>query len=378
MTIATSLYIHIPWCIKKCPYCDFNSHQKTNEMDEHGYVIRLIEDFARDFTNFPREKLHSIFIGGGTPSLFSPSAYALLFEGLQEYIKFPDELEITLEANPGAVDSGRFMEYRSLGINRLSVGVQSFQNEYLKKLGRVHDAKAAHEAIMLAKKAGFSRINIDLMYGLPGQSVEHALNDLNQAIDCQTEHVSWYELTIEPNTIFYTRPPVQPAEETYQNIELEGRALLASAGLQRYEISAYAKSNAYCQHNLNYWLFGDYFGIGAGAHGKLTLAPQKMIRTAKLRQPSSYMQATDLMAEQKSIEDVQDFIFEFMLNTSRLMQSIPIRHFSETTGFDESFLRSGLEKALELGLIKLFPDAWQLTEKGQLFNNEFIQLFLEY
>jgi oxygen-independent coproporphyrinogen-3 oxidase len=346
-------------------------------MDERGYVMRLIDDFATDFANFPRETLHSIFIGGGTPSLFSPSSYALLFEGLQRYIKFPEGLEITLEANPGAVDSGRFSEYHSLGINRLSVGVQSFQNQYLQKLGRVHDAKAAHDAIMLAKKAGFSRINIDLMYGLPDQTVEHALEDLQQAIDCQTEHVSWYELTIEPNTIFYKRPPVQPAEDIYQDIELEGRALLAGAGFQRYEISAYAKSGAYCQHNLNYWLFGDYFGIGAGAHGKLTVAPQKMIRTAKLRQPTSYMQANQFMAEEKCIEDAQDLIFEFMLNASRLMQKISIQRFSETTGLDQSFLYPGLHKAEKLGLIELFPDAWQLTAKGQLFNNELIQLFLD-
>jgi putative oxygen-independent coproporphyrinogen III oxidase len=346
-------------------------------MDEYGYVMRLIDDFARDFTNYPRQTLHSIFIGGGTPSLFSPSAYALLFEGLQRYIKFPNELEITLEANPGAVDSGRFSEYRALGINRLSVGVQSFQNQFLQKLGRVHDAKAAHDAIMLAKKAGFSRINIDLMYGLPGQTVEHALEDLQQAIDCQTEHVSWYELTIEPNTIFYKRPPTQPAEDIYQDIELKGRSLLAAAGFQRYEISAYAKSGAYCQHNLNYWLFGDYFGIGAGAHGKLTVAPQKVIRTAKLRQPTSYMKATELMAEEKHIKDAQDFIFEFMLNTSRLMQKIPMQRFTETTGLDQRYLLPGLQKAEKLGLVELCADAWQLTAKGQLFNNEFIQLFLK-
>ena len=377
MAIPTSLYIHIPWCIKKCPYCDFNSHKKTSDVDEAKYISRLIDDFATDLKSYPRTQLYSIFVGGGTPSLFSPSAYDELFSQLRKMIDISKDIEITLEANPGAVDSGRFREYRALGINRLSIGVQSFDNRFLKTLGRVHDANMARNAIEMAQDAGFSRINIDLMYGLPGQSVTDALSDIKLAIDCQTEHLSWYELTIEPNTVFYKKPPVQPHEAVFDDIEKQGRALLAREGFERYEISAYSKAGRQSQHNLNYWLFGDYFGIGAGAHAKLTTQLGQMSRLAKIRQPNSYIDAKNgFIAEHKIISSSDDRLFEFMLNASRLLTPISFKLFTERTGLPSLMLMSGLQKAASLGLVNIEEEQWQITAKGQRFNNELIKQFL--
>lgn len=378
MTIPTSLYIHIPWCIKKCPYCDFNSHQVVGEMNESAYIKQLLHDFRLDLERFPREVLHTIFIGGGTPSLLSPKAYEDLFIGLKDLIGFEDDIEITLEANPGTVDVNRFKDYRTLGINRLSVGVQSFQDSYLKKLGRIHDANLAIKAIQIAQDVGFERINIDLMYGLPEQTVKDAIFDLETAINLNTEHLSWYELTIEPNTVFYKHPPKQPVESLFLDIEEQGRGLLQHAGLIRYEVSAYAKKDGQCRHNLNYWRFGDYLGIGAGAHGKLTLGPGNIIRTSKLRMPNSYLRANDsFIAEEKKIINPEDILFEFMLNSARLLQPISINWFKGVTGLDESSLISILQKAQMKGLVNLEPNQWCVTPRGIQFNNELVQLFLD-
>lgn len=376
--IPTSLYIHIPWCIKKCPYCDFNSHQKNQDMDEMRYVDCLLNDLAQDVKHFPRQICHSIFIGGGTPSLFSAEAYDRLLSGLKQYLTWESSTEITLEANPGALEAGRFHEFRALGINRLSIGIQSFQDAFLQRLGRVHDGKAAQTAIDSAQKAGFSRINLDLMYGLPGQTVEHAEYDLKTALSWQTEHLSWYELTIEPNTVFYKRPPVQPKEDMYQAIEQMGYALLSDAGFERYEVSAYAKQQAYAQHNLNYWLFGDYYGIGAGAHGKLTCGLQHYVRTAKLRQPKSYMQsAMDVMAECQTIKTEVDIRFEFMLNATRLLRPITLEIYEQRTGLRAETLKPYLEHASEKGWIIWRNHEWQNTPLGLKYNNEWLQMFLE-
>jgi putative oxygen-independent coproporphyrinogen III oxidase len=378
MSIPASLYIHIPWCLKKCPYCDFNSHQKPQELSEQSYVHQLLNDFKHDLGRFPRTQLHSIFIGGGTPSLFSPEAYAMLFNGLKQLIVWPQDMEVTIEANPGAIDSGRFHEYQALGINRLSIGVQSFQNEYLKKLGRVHDAKTAHHAIELAQKVGFEAINVDLMYGLPGQNVEDAIQDLKEAIFHQTQHLSWYELTIEPNTIFYKKPPTQPQEDVFIEIENKGHALLDKSDFKRYEISAYAKPNQQCQHNTNYWKYGDYFGIGAGAHAKLTASHYQIKRFHKLKMPNRYLQETNsFIVEENTISQTQDIIFEFMLNTARLLQPISFSWFQEVTGLNPQILEPYFKLALELEFITVSEKDWQITNKGIQFNNEFMQLFMD-
>lgn len=378
MMIPTSLYIHIPWCIKKCPYCDFNSHKKTSDMNEMQYIECLLEDFTFDWQNNKRNQLYSIFIGGGTPSLFSPDAYDVLLTKLKKIIDFPPDMEITLEANPGTLDSGRFLAYRQLGINRLSIGVQSFKDKYLTKLGRIHDANTACLAIETAQKVGFNRINIDLMYGLPEQKVDDALYDLNQAVSFNTEHLSWYELTIEPNTVFYKKPPSQPCESTFIDIEQKGRLFLQEHGFRRYEISAYAKNGNKSQHNLNYWTFGDYYGIGAGAHAKLSSCVEGVHRLAKLRQPASYISHENgFIAEKRLVDCPSDIIFEYMLNVSRLIEPIAIDLFTQRTGLDNSLLMPGLKKASHMGLIDIHQDYWQLSAKGQQYNNELIKLFLE-
>jgi putative oxygen-independent coproporphyrinogen III oxidase len=378
MHIPTSLYIHIPWCIKKCPYCDFNSHQKNEDMNEIQYVDCLLRDIDIDARNFTRSTCHSIFIGGGTPSLFTADAYERLFAGLKKVINWHPEMEITIEANPGTLELGRFKEFYDVGINRLSIGVQSFQDKFLKRLGRIHDGKMAQLAIETAQQAGFDRINLDLMYGLPGQRVEDALLDLKTALAWQTEHLSWYELTIEPNTVFYKRPPEQPKDEIFEQIEQAGYTLLKDAGFERYEVSAFAKHQGYAQHNLNYWLFGDYFGIGAGAHGKLTLTPGEYFRTAKVRQPKSYMQSQDVfMAEQKYIDNASEICFEFMLNATRLLHPISKTIFQERTGLPIEHLQPFLEMAAQKGWIELREHEWQNTQLGLKYNNEWLQMFLE-
>lgn len=377
MSAPISLYIHIPWCIQKCPYCDFNSHQKNDVFNESRYVDCLLLDMQQDVERFQRKFIHSIFIGGGTPSLFSAKAYEQLFTGLNTLVSWSNEIEITLEANPGTFDQSRFHDYRALGINRLSIGVQSFQDDKLKTLGRIHDATAAIASIDAAKKANFEHINIDLMYGLPQQSVEDALHDLNMGLALQSDHLSWYELTIEPNTLFYKRPPTCPDEATMLAIETEGRALIKAHGFERYEISAYGKNGAKSQHNLNYWRFGDYYGIGAGAHAKITTQDGKVIRTAKRRQPSSYLAADGhFIAEENLIESASALSFEFMLNQARLLEPISFQHFETQTGLKRADLLEKLKHAQALELIDLDADGFQLSAKGICFSNELVQLFL--
>ncbi len=376
MTKKTGLYIHIPWCVKKCPYCDFNSHKSPSELPEINYIQQLIKDFEHDVSLYPKDKIHTIFIGGGTPSLFSAKSYALLFENLQKIIPWDKNIEITLEANPGTVDNYRFTEYRQVGINRLSIGVQSFQDRFLKACGRIHDAKKAHEAIEKAYLAGFENLNIDLMYGLPHQNTEDALFDLQTAINAAPKHISWYELTIEPNTLFYKKPPSQPKEDIFIEIEVQGRSLLQEKGWLRYEVSAYCQDNAYCQHNLNYWQYGDYYGIGAGAHSKLTSPSGIISRLAKHRMPKSYLETQNFISEIKIIDSPQDIMFEYMLNTCRLVQPHAFQHFEEQTGLPFNSIEVYLQKAAQQGLIYLQKDFWAISAKGLHFNNEIIQLFL--
>lgn len=377
--LPTSLYIHVPWCIRKCPYCDFNSHQQQDaSLPEQNYLQALLEDFAQDVARWPRQNLHTIFIGGGTPSLLSGEFYFRLLEAIAKQVPFAPNIEITMEANPGTVEQQRFKEYRQAGINRISLGVQSFDPIHLKRLGRIHDEKQAHRAIETAREAGFTNINIDIMHNLPEQTIQEGLNDLKQALAYQPEHLSWYEFTIEPNTYFFKHPPVLPIESTCEAIEEQGRALLEVSGMQRYEISAYAQSPGHIsQHNMNYWLFGDYYGIGAGAHGKLSLWDgTQILRTQKHRQPRDYLnpQKQFLTTQEAISEDGR--IFEFMLNTSRLEQSIPYTLFVERTGLPLAYLEKPLHSAAQKGFVTLESGGWKVSPFGRKFTNDLQSLFL--
>lgn len=370
-----SLYIHMPWCIQKCPYCDFNSHKSPNTLPEQDYLFALLEDLQTDLAFYPFSSIQSIFIGGGTPSLFSAESYHFLLSALKKHLVFSPDIEITMEANPGSVDQQRFHEYHHAGINRLSLGIQSFNEQHLKKLGRVHDAKQAHQAIETARKAGFSNLNLDLMHGLPNQSIAEGLVDLKTALNYNPEHLSWYQLTIEPNTVFYKVKPALPNEDEAFLLEEQGFHMLEEAGYERYEISAFAKKNKQARHNLNYWLFGDYFGIGAGAHGKLTLGTT-VHRTRKHRLPKEYLaKKTAYLVHLEQVEKAE-LLFEFMLNTTRLQQAIPLSLLTERTGLETQLLLPKLQKAEEKGLIHLTTNTWQVSALGRRYTNNLQELFL--
>ncbi len=374
--MSLSLYVHIPWCIRKCPYCDFNSHKSPESLPEANYVKALIADLNIDLLRFEGRPLGSIFIGGGTPSLFSATAFETLFNELKTLLPFSNDIEITLEANPGTVEQQRFTDYRALGINRLSIGIQSFNATHLKTLGRIHDDKQAHKAIESARIAGFDNINVDIMHGLPNQSIAEGLNDLQTALTYQPEHLSWYQLTIEPNTVFYKKRPPLPNEDDACALEDEGLALLDASHLQRYEISAFCKPNQQARHNMNYWSFGDYFGIGAGAHGKLTTKNNEIFRTRKQRQPADYLNPNkSFLAAIDHVSDAE-LIFEFMLNTTRLQQAIPNSLFTERTGLNIDKLIPGLSKAQAKGLLDIKENTWQITPFGRRYTNDLQAIFL--
>ncbi|MFI4919049.1 MAG: radical SAM family heme chaperone HemW [Legionellales bacterium] len=370
-----SLYIHIPWCIRKCPYCDFNSHKASAVLPEQNYVRALIADLKEDLTHFPPRELSSIFIGGGTPSLFSAEAFNSLFTELRLLIPFAADIEITMEANPGAVEQQRFNDYRQTGINRLSLGIQSFNPTHLKALGRVHDDKQAHKAVDTARNAGFNNLNLDIMHGLPNQSIAQGLEDLTTALAHQPEHLSWYQLTIEPNTVFYKKNPPLPSEDDAFLLEEQGFLQLEQAGLKRYEISAFAKTGQQARHNLNYWLFGDYFGIGAGAHGKHSTA-NGIQRTWKHRQPKDYLnEEKPFLAGLETVKE-DELPFEFMLNTTRLEQPIALDLFTRTTGLDLNLLLPKMKIAQTKNLLSLTDTHWQVTPLGRRFTNDLQSLFL--
>lgn len=377
-SIPLSLYIHLPWCIRKCPYCDFNSHQLRSSIPETEYVDALIADLKQDLKllSTPRS-LGSIFFGGGTPSLFSAASIDRLLTEIAKLIQFDSQIEITLEANPGAVEQERFKGYRQAGVNRLSLGVQSFSDKHLKLLGRIHDASAASKAYDTALRAGFNNINIDLMYGLPDQTVADALADLTTAIDLAPSHLSWYQLTLEPNTVFSKFPPTLPDENILEEQELVGKILLADNGFRQYEVSAYCQTKHECQHNLNYWLFGDYLGIGAGAHSKLTdHRTLSVTRINKLRQPKDYLSVEKpFIAEQKVICPTE-LTFEFMLNALRLNQTIPINLFEERTGNKFDTIIPTLIKAKEREFIDYDEEKFTVTSLGRQFLNDLTAMFL--
>jgi putative oxygen-independent coproporphyrinogen III oxidase len=382
-----SLYVHMPWCVRKCPYCDFNSHAAPSDeqggVPETAYIAALLQDLDQDLADFLDSKigereLVSIFIGGGTPSLISPAGYATLFAGLRQRLRFADDIEITLEANPGTVEQGLFQGYREVGINRLSIGVQTFQTAQLKALGRIHSGDEAQRAALSAREAGFSNFNLDLMHGLPGQSLEQALDDLRQAIALEPTHLSWYQLTLEPNTVFFREQPVLPDEDVLADIQDAGQALLAAEGYVQYEVSAYARRDRRCRHNLNYWQFGDYLGIGAGAHGKLTQVTATglhILRTSKTRVPKDYL-ATMRVRVAETLIAAEALPFEFMLNTLRLIEGVSTTLWSERTGLSPEVLAETVTALQHKGLLQNDANTLVATALGQRYLNRVIEAFL--
>ncbi|MFE8117666.1 radical SAM family heme chaperone HemW [Brenneria goodwinii] len=369
-----SLYIHIPWCVQKCPYCDFNSHALKGDVPHQEYVDHLLADLDADLPLAGARPLHSIFIGGGTPSLLSAEAMQSLLDGMRARLTLTPDAEITMEANPGTVEADRFSGYQRAGINRISIGVQSFNPQKLARLGRIHGPQEAKRAAHLAAGLGLRSFNLDLMHGLPDQSLEEALDDLRQAIALNPPHLSWYQLTIEPNTLFGSRPPKLPDDDALWDIYEQGHQLLSAAGYRQYETSAYAKPGYQCQHNLNYWRFGDYLGIGCGAHGKLTFSDGRILRTVKTRHPRGYMRGNYLDKQHEVANE--DRPFEFFMNRFRLLETAPRADFSAYTGLDESVIRPQLDQALAQGYLIETATHWQITEHGKLFLNSLLELFL--
>jgi len=378
-----SLYVHIPWCVKKCPYCDFNSHTANHQLPEEEYLQALIQDLELELPYVQGRKLSSIFFGGGTPSLFSAETIGRIIQAAQRRIgfensTFEDEIEISLEANPGTFEQEKFSGYRSVGVNRLSIGIQSFNNNQLESLGRIHSSEQAIKAIETAKNSGFENINLDLMHGLPGQDIADAMADLQQAIDLNPNHISWYQLTIESNTVFYNKPPKLPKDIILEFIQENGLQLLADNGYQQYEVSAYCKEGNQSDHNMNYWEFGDYLGIGAGAHGKVTLVDeQRIIRTAKTRKPEDYLARENSYTASSHTISKEELPLEFMMNSMRLNNGVPKQFFSERTGCTIETIQLALDKLQKIGLMEQENNDLIPTEKGHKFLNNLLEVFNE-
>ncbi|WP_457788186.1 radical SAM family heme chaperone HemW [Pseudomonas sp. PL-6] len=371
-----ALYIHIPWCVKKCPYCDFNSHAAGPTLPEEEYVDALLADLDADLGQVHGRPLSSIFFGGGTPSLFSDRALGRLLEGVERRVAFTGDIEITLEANPGTFEQAKFKGYRALGINRLSIGVQSFQEAKLKALGRIHDGSEAIRAADMARAAGFDNFNLDLMHGLPEQSLEDALFDLRTAIAQAPTHLSWYQLTMEPNTLFWSQPPVLPEDDLLWDIQEAGQALLAAEGYAQYEVSAYAQPGKQARHNLNYWTFGDFLGIGAGAHAKLSDPHGRILRTWKTRLPKDYLDAAKAFQAGERLLGADELPFEFLMNVLRLTDGVPASLFTERTGLPLASLDAARTEAQARKLLRTEPERLCATAEGQLFLNDLLQHFL--
>ncbi|OCR26684.1 oxidase [Pseudomonas syringae] len=371
-----SLYIHIPWCVRKCPYCDFNSHTASPVLPEAEYIDALLADLDLDLPNVHGRELSSIFFGGGTPSLFSAEALGRLLKGVEQRIRFASDIEITLEANPGTFEQVKFSAYRGLGINRLSIGIQSFQEAKLKALGRIHNGDEAIRAADMARQAGFDNFNMDLMHGLPDQSQSDALGDLQQAIDLGPTHLSWYQLTLEPNTVFWNQPPVLPEDDILWDIQEAGQLLLAENGYAQYEVSAYAQPGRPARHNLNYWSFGDFIGIGAGAHGKLSHPDGRIVRTWKTRLPKDYLNPAKPFKAGEKLLSVEELPFEFLMNALRLTNGVDAALFRQRTGLSLDSLASARQQAEQRGLLLADPTRLVATPQGQLFLNDLLQYFL--
>ncbi|MGZ9897650.1 radical SAM family heme chaperone HemW [Shewanella gaetbuli] len=371
-----SLYIHIPWCVQKCPYCDFNSHGQNGVLPQQEYVDALLNDLRNDLKYVQNRRVHTIFIGGGTPSLFDASQIKRLLDGVNALIPFEDDIEITMEANPGTLEHDDFAAYRAAGVTRLSVGVQSFSKEKLNLLGRIHDQ---HEAVTAAEKAveaNYLSFNLDLMHGLPNQSFAEAMNDIDTAAALMPPHLSWYQLTIEPNTLFHSKPPQLPDDEHLWHIYEQGQKKLAELGYEQYEISAYAKPGFQCRHNLNYWQFGDYLGIGCGAHGKITLPEtNQIIRTVKIKHPKGYLATNVYTFETTEVAD-EDRPLEYLMNRLRLMTPIAKTEFEARTGKSASVVKAGMDKSIQRGLLTETDTHWKLTPKGHMFVNDLLSQFV--
>ncbi|USA53042.1 radical SAM family heme chaperone HemW [Acinetobacter sp. C32I] len=376
--IPLSLYIHMPWCVRKCPYCDFNSHAVPDgqlSLDlEQQYLAALVADFETQIEMAQGRSIHSVFIGGGTPSLISAQGYQWLFDQLKARLDFEDGCEITLEANPGTVEHDPFADYLAVGINRLSLGVQSFDPEHLQRLGRIHSANNALDAIQQARQAGFERVNVDLMHGLPQQTEEQALTDLRLAVEQGATHISWYQLTIEPNTVFFRTQPVLPQDEVLEHIQEKGEAYLIAKGYVNYEVSAWRKEQP-SAHNLNYWQFGDYLAIGAGAHGKVTRA-DGVYRFQKTRLPKDYLAKVPAEHVQMKRIEADELPFEFMMNALRLNQGVAADTYAQRTGLDLNDLDPVLTQLRQNNLLQADMNRIACTEQGHIFLNLVLEKFL--
>lgn len=375
-TPPLSLYIHIPWCARKCPYCDFNSHEVRDDLPEAAYISALLADLEQDLPLAWGRIVESVFIGGGTPSLLSPGAIEQLLDGVRARLPLKPAAEITLEANPGTVDRERFAGFRAAGVNRLSLGIQSFDPVMLERIGRIHDGQEAHAAIDAARSAGFGNLNLDLMFGLPGQDTNGALTDLQTAVSHKPEHLSWYELTIEPNTWFYRHPPQRADDDELWAMQQQGNGLLQAAGFARYEVSAWSHPDRQCRHNRNYWEFGDYLGIGAGAHNKLTdAATQTVTRRSKIRHPRKFLEqaGTEQRIDTARILSADDVIFEYAMNALRLDDGFTAAKFSAATGLPYRRMEPAVTAAIEQGLLVTDEDCIHTTPRGQRYLDELLQ-----
>jgi putative oxygen-independent coproporphyrinogen III oxidase len=378
--IPLALYVHLPWCVRKCPYCDFNSHQLKAARPDAMYIDSLLRDFDSELPLIAGRRIDTVFFGGGTPSLFAPEDFARLLHELRQRVAFADDAEITMEANPGTIERGRFAGYREAGINRVSLGAQTFAPQALARLGRIHSADDTYRAVEELRAAGMLNFNLDLMYALPEQTLEEALFDVQSACALEPTHISYYQLTLETGTVFHSRPPPLPDDEAAWRMQSEGQALLSAAGYAQYEVSAYAREAYRCRHNLNYWLFGDYVGIGAGAHGKLTEGmPGRILRSAKPKQPRDFQERVSRAAvpvgERRHIA-VRDLPFEFMLNALRLNAGFSRRCFESRTGLPEEVYEDAMRKSAAKGLVHATDEGWKPTELGGRFLNDLQEAFL--
>ncbi len=375
-TPPLALYAHFPWCVQKCPYCDFNSHKVRDELPEQRYIETLLRDLDAQAPEVSGRRLVSIFLGGGTPSLFSPASIGRLLEHARATVGFAGDIEVTLEANPGTIERGRFAEYRAAGVTRVSLGAQSFDEQQLRTLGRIHSADETRRAAAELHAAGLTNFNLDLMYALPGQSAAGAEADIREALALSPAHISQYHLTIEPGTVFAAAPPVQPADDEVEAMLEACLRALESEGFAQYEISGYARANARCAHNLNYWTFGDYLGIGAGAHGKVTdVSTGAIYRTQQTREPRRYLAADPRERVRKPVA-VADLPFEFAMNGFRLVEGFPAALFEERTGLPIATLDRALGPVIERGLVEGGAGHWRATPKGLRFLNDILVTLL--
>lgn len=374
-----SLYVHMPWCVRKCPYCDFNSHAAPALIPYQQYVAALLEDLDLDSAVVTQRPLTSIFFGGGTPSLFAPELINQFLEGVRRRLRCAQDMEVTLETNPGTVEHGRFSGYREAGVTRVSLGAQTFNESQLQALGRIHGADEIRRAVDELTRAGLTNFNLDLMYGLPAQTLQQALDDVESAVALKPQHLSHYQLTLEPGTVFFHRPPPLPGHDETWEMQLACQSLLQSHGFTQYEISGYAQQHRRCQHNLNYWQYGDYLGIGAGAHGKITSAVDgAIVRTVRVSHPNEYLRlsAVERLKEKRLVDNL-DRAFEYMLNALRLREGFLISQFEARTGIAAALIEERLERARQRGLLaQLDSERWQPTEMGFRFLNELQEMFL--